>query len=212
MSTILVIGATGQIGQKVCRTLLSQGYTVRAFVRDSQRASELSHAQLQVFQGNLEEDFSAAYEGVNKVVFVAGSGSGTGCDKTLLIDLWAAKRAIDYAEEEPTVSHFIMLSAFGADDPDEHNTAIKPYLVAKHIVDEYLTLSSLPYTILRPGKLTNEAPRHGFTAERPLHNAGTSITRADVAEAICYCVTHDTSKIKVVELFQGQEPLESLIN
>lgn len=211
MSTILVIGATGQVGQKVCRTLLSRGYTVRALVRDSHRASELSHPNLEVFQVNLEEDFSDAYAGVNKVVFVAGSGSDTGCDKTLLIDLWAAKRAIDYAEEEPSVEHFIQLSSFGADDPDEINASIKPYLVAKHITDEYLTTTSLPYTILRPGKLTNEPPQGSFCSERSSTPDAMSITRADVAEAICYCVEHDSTKIKIVELFKGHQPLENIL-
>lgn len=212
MSTILVIGATGQVGQKVCRSLLSRGYTVRALVRDSHRASELSHPNLQVFKVNLEDDFSDAFAGVKKVVFAAGSGSGTGCDKTLLVDLWAAKRAIDYAEEEPSVEHFIQLSAFGADDPDELNAGIKPYLVAKHITDEYLTITSLPYTILRPSKLTNEAPKGGFTSERPSDQESMSISRADVAEAICYCVEQDTTKIKIVELFNGPNSLESVLH
>lgn len=210
MSTILVIGATGQIGQRVCRSLLSRGYTVRALVRDTHRASELSHPNLQIFQVNLEDDFSGAFAGVHKVVFAAGSGSGTGCDKTLLVDLWAAKRAIDYAEEEPSVEHFIQLSTFGADDPDELNTSLKPYLVAKHITDEYLTITSLPYTILRPGKLTNEPPEGGFSSERPNEQDSMSISRADVAEAICYCVEHDSTKIKIVELFKGRDSLESV--
>ncbi|CUB04854.1 SDR family oxidoreductase [Marinomonas fungiae] len=212
MSTILVIGATGQVGQKVCHTLLNRGHKVRALVRDTQRASELSHPNLEVYQVNLEDDFSDAFHNVNTVVFAAGSGSSTGCDKTLLVDLWAAKRAIDYAEEEPSVEHFIQLSSFGADDPDEINQSLKPYMVAKHITDEYLTITSLPYTILRPGKLTNDLPTGGYTTQRPDTIEQMNISRADVADAICYCIDNDDSKIKIVELFRGETPIDQILN
>ena len=211
MKTILVIGATGQIGQRVCHTLIERGHSVRAIVRDSQRASELEHLNLEIYKADLEDDFCDAYEGVQKVIFVAGSGSDTGFDKILLVDLWAAKRAIDYAEEEPSVEHFIQLSSFGADDPDEINSSIKPYLIAKHITDEYLTKASLPYTVLRPGKLTNTPATGGFTCDRPSIGEDTSISRADVANAICYCVEHDSTKIKVVELFSGHETIERIL-
>ncbi|WP_067095971.1 SDR family oxidoreductase [Marinomonas atlantica] len=210
MKTILVIGATGQIGQRVCQSLVNDGHSVRAIARDSQRASELEHLDLEIFTVDLENDFCDAYEGVQKVIFVAGSGSSSGYDKTILVDLWAAKRAIDYAEEEPSVEHFILLSSFGADDPDEINSSIKPYLITKHITDEYLTKASVPYTVLRPGKLTNTPATGGFTSERPNIGADTSISRTDVADAICYCVEHDSTKIRVVELFTGHETIDRM--
>ncbi|ASJ73483.1 putative sugar epimerase YhfK [Granulosicoccus antarcticus IMCC3135] len=49
-----------------------------------------------------------------------------------------------------------MVSGLGAQDPDEFESEIKPYLVAKYFSDYYLIESSLDYTILRPGSLTNE--------------------------------------------------------
>ena len=85
MSTILVIGASGQIGQKVCHSLLQKGYTVRALVRDTSFSDELNHPSLETIVIDLENDFSEAFDGVKKVVFVAGSGPETGYDKTLLI-------------------------------------------------------------------------------------------------------------------------------
>lgn len=212
MSTILVIGATGQVGKKVCHSLLSRGYTVRTLVRDPDHCCDLSHPNLQIYRGNLADDFSDAFEGVHKVVFVAGTNCNTDTDNILLIDLWSAKRAIDYAEEEPSVEHFIHLSSFGADDPEESCSSNKPYLIAKHITDEYLTLSSVPYTILRPGKLTDDTGRRGFSSSRPSLPGDQVITRSDLADAICYCVDHDTTKIKVVELFNGEEALENVLN
>lgn len=213
MSTILVIGATGQIGQKVCRILTAKGHKVRALVRDTSKTDELLHPNIEILQADLEDDFSNAYNDVEKVIFTAGSGSSTGSDKTILIDLWAAKRAIDYAEEEPTVKHFIMVSSIGAHDPDDLTTSIKPYLIAKHVADEYLSncKASLPYTILRPGRLTNENDPRGYASDRPESREEMTISRSAVAEAICYCVENDATKVKVVELFKGNHSIDSVL-
>lgn len=210
MSNVLVIGATGHVGKMVCRLLINQGHNVRALIRDVHKACELKHPNLEFYTGNLEDDFSDAFQGMQTVIFVAGSSSSSGCDQTLLIDLWAAKRAIDFAEEEPSVAHFIMLSAFGADDPDEHPLSEKPFLIAKHLADEYLSTTSLAYTILRPGNLTDQDPT-GFSVVRPLFKEDASISRRQVAQAICACVENEKSFVKVIELFQGKASFETIL-
>ncbi|MBM6551585.1 SDR family oxidoreductase [Marinomonas ostreistagni] len=213
MNTILVIGATGQVGQKVCQKLAYRGYQVRALVRDLDKATEIQHSNVELFQANLEDDFSDAFDGVQKVVFVAGSGADTGFDKTVMIDLWAARRAVDYAEEEPSVEHFVLLSSYGAHDPEDMDGKIKPYIIAKHLADEYLMDSTVPHTILRPGPLTDEPAQNGFSNERPdsLAFEDMQISRADVAEALYFCVEQDCSKVKVIELFSGHaSPYEAI--
>lgn len=213
MNTILVIGATGQVGQKVCQKLAYRGYKVRALVRDLDKAVELKHANVELFEADLEDDFSDAFDGIQKVVFTAGSGASTGSDKTVMVDLWAAYRAIDYADEEPSVEHFIMLSSFGAHDPEDMSGSIKPYIVAKHLADEYLMSSTVPHTILRPGPLTDEAPINGFSNERPnsMDLDEMKISRTDLAEALYFCVEQDCSKVKVIELFSGHaSPYEAI--
>lgn len=213
MNTILVIGATGQVGQKVCQKLAYRGYKVRALIRNTQKATELQHSNVELFEADLEDDFSDAFDGVQKVVFAAGSGADTDFDKTMMIDLWASRRAIDYAEEEPSVEHFILLSSYGAHDPEEIEGSIKPYIVAKHLADEYLMDSTVPHTILRPGPLTNDAPLNGFSNMRPdsMNFDDMKISRADVAEALYFCVEQDCSKVKVIELFNGSDsPYEAI--
>lgn len=42
-------------------------------------------------------------------------------------------------------------SGLGAQDPDEFESEIKPYLVANYFADQYLLSSGLNYNILRPG-------------------------------------------------------------
>ena len=130
-----------------------------------------------------------------------------------MIDLWAARRAIDYADEEPSVEHFILLSSFGAHDPEDMDGDLKPYIIAKHLADEYLMDSTVSHTILRPGPLTNDAAYNGFSSQRPdnMSLEEMKISRSDVAEALYFCVEQDCSKVKVVELFSGNDsPYEAI--
>jgi NAD(P)H-dependent flavin oxidoreductase YrpB (nitropropane dioxygenase family) len=45
---------------------------------------------------DLEGDFENAYQGIDAVIFAAGSGGHTGADKTILIDLWGAIKAMTH--------------------------------------------------------------------------------------------------------------------
>ena len=118
--------------------------TRAALVRDKSKLSTLESSHLTIVEQDLENDFSRAFEGVDQVIFSAGSGGATGADKTLLIDLWAAVKAINYAVDAK-VKHFIIVSSIGADAPDNIESSIKPYLVAKHMADQHLINSELNY-------------------------------------------------------------------
>ncbi|MEL7309086.1 MAG: NAD(P)H-binding protein, partial [Pseudomonadota bacterium] len=131
----LIIGATGQIGKMTTEKMLASGHDVVALVRNKNKLSALESNNLTIVEQDLENDFSRAFEGVEQVIFSAGSGGATGADKTLLIDLWAAVKAINYAVDAK-VKHFIMVSSIGADAPDNIESSIKPYLVAKHMADQ----------------------------------------------------------------------------
>lgn len=200
MTKTLVIGAGGQIGRLVVDKLAAQQHAVVAMVRDR---SQVSFADsVEVVEADLEGAFALAFRGCTKVVFTAGSGAKTGADKTLLVDLWGAKRAIDLAREA-RVEQFVMVSARNAGDPDNGPVAIKPYLVAKHFADECLIASGVPYTILRPGRLTDEPATGRVSTQRPSDPADQIITRADTADAIVESLTNRRALGQVVELYQG---------
>lgn len=210
MSKTLIIGASGQIGKLITQTMTETGEPVRALVRDKSKLSHLEGDQLEIMEADLESDFSAAFEGITNVVFSAGSGGQTGPDKTLLIDLWAAKKATDYAKEAK-VKQFIMVSSIGAGDPDELSSDIKPYLVAKHMADDYLIKSGVPYTIVRPGSLTNDKSQGKITIRRPDSRGEMTVARADVAKAVLFILTKDNLDGKIFELFEGTYDFENVL-
>ncbi|AXV65689.1 SDR family oxidoreductase [Pseudoalteromonas lipolytica] len=206
----LIIGASGQIGKMTTQKMLAQEHEVVALVRDKSKLTDIEHPNLSIVEQDLENDFSRALTGVQQVIFSAGSGGATGADKTLLIDLWAAVKAINYAVDAQ-VEHFIMVSSIGADDPDGIESSIKPYLVAKHMADEHLLHSGLHYSIVRPGTLLNESASGLFTINRPATRQDAVINREDVADALVYIASHKPDKSQLFELFNGDKPLDELL-
>lgn len=210
MTKTLIIGASGKIGKMVTRRMLEHGENVVALVRDKNKLSDLDQSKLELYEADLEEDFSMGFKNCDQVIFSAGSGASTGADKTILIDQWAACRAADYAKQYK-VEHFVMVSSIGADHPEQGSDKMKPYLVAKHMADEHLMHSGLDYTILRPGTLLDEDAKGGFASERPTKRENFTITREDVADALVYAVGKNNLKGQVIELFNGNKPVDSVL-
>lgn len=208
MANVLVIGASGQIGKQATGKLLEAGHHVKAPVRSPDKLSDINDANLTVIEQDLEEDFSSHFNNIDVVVFTAGSGGNTGADKTIMIDLWAARNAINYAKEAK-VPKFVMVSSIGADDPDTIESPIKPYLVAKHMADEHLINSGLHHIILRPGTLLNEPGTHLVSTEMPTNRSDAVIPREDVATAIVESVNHAGSENIVTHLFKGATPISN---
>lgn len=209
MSKTLIIGASGQIGKMTTELLLKNEQNVTALVRDKTKLSDLESPFLNIVEQDLEGDFSEAVKGCDQVIFAAGSGGSTGDDKTLLIDLWAAVKAVNYAKDN--AKHFIMVSSIGADNPDAIESDLKPYLVAKHMADEYLTNSGLNYTIVRPGTLTDETASMEVTKQRPDEQDKAKISRENVANALLHIATNSFEKNRIFELFDGDTAIKSAV-
>lgn len=205
---ILVIGAHGQIGQQLLPKLAQDGHQVVAMVRDTSQCEALEDEHIKCVFGDLEKDFEDAFDGVDGVVFTAGSGGSTGADKTARIDLWGAIKSIQAAQKYGA-KRFVMVSSIGADEPDSGPDPMKHYLIAKHLADEELKRSKLDWTILRPGELLNEPGSGNVSTERPAR-AQQKIPREDVASVIAACFSSDNAVGNTYELFSGEHNINEL--
>lgn len=197
MENILVVGATGTTGKKVVRLLKeSQYFEPVAMIRKESQSAEFKAHQVKTVLGDLEQDISHTVKNIDKVVFAAGSGG----KKVVEIDQEGAKKMVD-AAHEAKVKKFVMLSSMGADAPEEAKQ-LKEYLKAKHNADEYLKSSSVPYTIVRPGALTNEKGTGKISLGKSLSKEG-SISRADVAQVLSRVLHDDAPKNETFELLSG---------
>lgn len=154
------------------------------------------------------EQIAEAIKGCDAVVFSAGSGGKTGLDKTLLVDLDGAMKAVE-AAEKAGADRFVMVSALQAHHRESWNEQMRPYYVAKHYADRMLEHSSLNYTIVRPGGLLNE-PGKGRVSLAKNQERG-SIPREDVARTIVAALEEESTYKRGFDLVSGETPIKGAV-
>ncbi|WP_413380277.1 SDR family oxidoreductase [Alkalihalobacillus sp. 1P02AB] len=208
---VLLVGANGQVAKEAIKELKDQGHTTYAMIRKKEQADLLKKIGAdEVILADLEQDFSHAFEGIDAVIFAAGSGGTTGADKTILIDLWGAIKVVDETIKHK-IKRFVMLSSMGTVDPDKSDR-IRHYLVAKKLADDHLKRSNLNYTIVRPGSLSNDEPLGKIKLEEEIKNRDNTITRADVAKVLVSVLEKENTYRKTFEILNGEEEIESALN
>jgi uncharacterized protein YbjT (DUF2867 family) len=209
---VAVIGANGGIGRELVPRLADAGHDPIGVVRDESQFDAVRERGGEPRYGDLEGEFAPALEGVDAVVFTAGSGGGTGWDKTLLIDLWGARRSID-ACVDGDIDRYVMISAYSASEPLTDPEALAPYRVAKRCADDYLEQSPLDATILRPTALTDEEGTGQVSTAFEYHDdGGPDISRANVAQAVVACLDDEATVGETIRLFGGDTPIEQAIH
>lgn len=204
---VLLVGANGQIGHQVVEKLKDKGHDPVAMVRKEEQTKQFEDKGIDTVLGDLEKDFSHAFEGVDTVVFAAGSGGSTGPDMTIVIDQEGAIETVDNAKNAG-VKHFVIVSSMGADAPKEADN-IKHYMYAKHRADEHLKASGLDYTIIRPGMLQNDGGTGKVSLSEDNQDFG-NVQREDVASVIVQAVDTNKAENKVYTLLEGDTPIEDL--
>lgn len=208
--TILVIGANGRVGRQLCELANGAGMDVRAMLRHRAEEPAFEDLGIATVQGDLEGDMREAMEGCDEVLFMAGSGPHTGSDRTLMVDLHGAVRAIELAAELG-VNRFVMLSALRANDPLHAPEALRPYMAAKYAADRVLVRSGLPYVILAPGKFTDEEAT-GLVSTNPDSQHDFTISRGNVAQAMLEILRHPELVNRRIELVDGDTPVATAIS
>ncbi|QNM86234.1 SDR family oxidoreductase [Polaribacter pectinis] len=198
MENILVAGANGTTGKKIVDLLeSSQYFNPVAMVRKKEQQRQFEDRNIETVLADLENDVSNATKNIDKIIFAAGSGG----KKVKEVDENGAKKLID-AGKKSNVRKFVMLSSMGADNP-EKTEELKDYLKAKQNADVYLRESNLPYSIVRPGTLTNEKGYGKIELSKELNKSG-EISRDDVAQTLVR-VLHDSATInETFEIIKGE--------
>lgn len=208
MEKILIVGATGSTGKRVIEILSnSQSFEPVAMIRKEDQKNIFDDMDVQSVVADLEQDdLSEAVKGIKKIIFAAGSGSKTGPDKTTAVDEEGAIRLID-AASKAKVKKFIMLSAMDADEPSKHKE-LEHYLSAKAKADQHLRESGVNYTIVRPGRLTDDMGMGRVKLAVKLNEQGL-IARDDVAFLLIMSLADPLVKNKTFEAIEGEEPIKT---
>jgi uncharacterized protein YbjT (DUF2867 family) len=187
MTRIAVVGGHGQIARLLHPMLHGAGHEPVALVRSDAHAEELEAGGVTTRHLDIEagevDDFVAAFEGCDAVVFAAGGGPDGNIERKRTVDLGGSLLSIE-AAKSLDIRRFVQVSAINVDEPvpDDAGEVWAAYVAAKRDADAALRESGLDWTILRPGRLTDE-PGTGRVALGP-DVSRAEIPRADVAEVI----------------------------
>ena len=202
---VLVAGANGTTGRIIIDLLKkSETYQPIAMVRKQDQKDHFEKQGVSAVLADLEEDLSQAVKNTDKVIFAAGSKGKNIID----VDQEGAKRLID-AAQEAGLEKFVMLSSMGADNPVVGND-LEDYLRAKQNADNHLKASTLNYSIVRPGGLTDDDGTGKIELKEKLEKRG-SISRADVAKTLVEVLDNKLKKNKVFEIFAGDTHIEKAV-
>jgi len=182
---ILVAGATGKTGRHLVEDLINQGHRPTALVRESSDTSDLPEG-VDLRQGDLTDLQPGVCDGMDVVIFAAGSGGSTGAEMTDKVDRDGAQKLVDLAGRAG-VKRFVMLSSVGADQTDPKGD-LAHYLKAKHAADEHLKASGLTYAILRPVALTDDGRSDDVILGDDVDKSAKA-SRADVAHVLSQAAT-----------------------
>lgn len=200
---VLVIGANGNTATRVVRKLKEGTHEPVAMIRNPDQRPKFDAMAVPTVLADLEYPIDHAVRGCSAVVFAAGSGGHTGKDKTVLVDHLGAIRAM-VAAQVHGVNRFIMLSSMNADVNSQ--SPIAHYHRAKAHADHYLRESGLDYTIICPGRLTDDAKTDKVTVATQLAGRGHT-SRENVAAALVLCIDLKNTVRKQFSLLDGDTPL-----
>ena len=198
----LVVGATGGCGYHITKELVDRGKRVRIIIRDYEKALMIFKDIWNKIEKVYVNDLSKEYWN-KEVLFVINDCDGmigyvisnlaatsdSDVGDMFMYNYEINRRLISIFKEIP-LKNFVFISSFFTDNPSNHIAKrINKYrfnsLGFKNLVEIYLKLSGLKYTIIRPGKL------EGFEESQPSYfevkqddKVPGFITRASVGKAV----------------------------
>jgi uncharacterized protein YbjT (DUF2867 family) len=142
--TVLVFGATGNIGGSAARELLKRGWRVRAVTRNpaGEKARALAARGAEVVQADMEDSASlaGAFDGIERVFSVQNwTSSGVDGERRQAMRVAAAAR-------DAQVKHLV----YGSAGEGEPNSGIA-HFDGKLESEAYMRSLGLPLTVVRPG-------------------------------------------------------------
>ncbi|MEU1815529.1 NAD(P)H-binding protein [Streptomyces roseifaciens] len=212
---IVIAGGHGQIALRLERLLHARGDEIAGIIRRPEQAGALLAAGAEPVVCDLESasvgDLVRHLESADAAVFAAGAGPGSGAARKDSVDRAAAALFAD-AAEAAGVRRFLVVSSMGADrePPEGTDPVFAAYLRAKGAADaDVRARAALDWTILRPGRLTDDAGTGLVTLGESTGRA--EVTRDDVAAVLAALLDEPGTAGRTLELIGGDTPVADAV-
>lgn len=214
----VIAGGHGQIALRLTRLLAERGDEAVGLIRNPAHAADVEAAGGRAAVVDLEHstatELAPVLDGADAVVFAAGAGPGSSAERKDTVDRGGAALLAD-AAERAGVARYVLVSSVGADRAEEVplDEAMGPYLRAKAASEGDLRARSLDWTILRPGRLTDDDGTGRVRLEPSLGEVATegSVTRDDVARTIMGLLDEAAVVGLTLELVNGEDLVDAAV-
>lgn len=206
---VTIAGGHGKIAQHLERQLTGAGHQAVGIVRNPDHVADLEANGAEAVVLDLEQadvdQVAEAIAGSDAVVFAAGGGPDSGVERKETVDKGAAVLLAD-AAEQAGVRRYLMVSSMGTDkaDPDSADV-FQVYLRAKLAADDDLRRRDLDWTVVRPGRLTDE-PGTRLVTVGTLDRG--EVAREDVAAVLLAALDASKTVGKTFDLLNGDAEIE----
>lgn len=202
---VLVVGASGTVGQPVVAYSLKSGYETRALVRNAKQA-RLFPEGVQIVVGDLTrpETLHDAVDGVTGIVFTHGI-RGNNPDAAEKVNYGAVRNVLSVLK---TPARIALMTTVGVTKPSVGHDW-------KRRGERLVRASGLPYTVVRPGWFDyNDSDEHLLVLRQgDTHWAGSPsdgvISRKQIAQVLVDSLTSSAANRKTFELVAEQGPAQS---
>jgi uncharacterized protein YbjT (DUF2867 family) len=212
---VVIAGGHGQIALRLTGLLAARGDTVVGLVRNPDHVADVraagGDAVVQDLESASADEVAATLAGADAVVFAAGAGPGSGTARKDTVDRAASVLLAD-AAQTAGVRRYVQISAMGLDRADDPgmDEVFAVYLRAKAAADDDLMARDLEWTVLRPGRLTDDAGVGTVTLAASVPRG--AITRDDVAAVVVGLLDRPATAGKVLELVGGDTAIGTAID
>jgi len=205
---VVIAGGHGKIALRLQRRLTEAGDHAVGVVRNPDHVRDVEATGAEAVVIDLEhttpEVLAETVRGADAVVFAAGGGPNSGAARKETVDKGAAVMLAD-AAAAAGVRRYLMVSAMGTENADpDSDDVFQVYLRAKKAADDDLRRRDLAWTIVRPGRLTDE-PGTGLVRVGDLPRG--SVTREDVAAVLVAALDVTRTVGKTFDLLNGDDEI-----
>jgi uncharacterized protein YbjT (DUF2867 family) len=197
----LVAGATGQTGRRIVAELIKRGIPVRALVRDPEAARAILPPEAECMVGDVLQPASLNAALEDCTVLLSATGASPSFDPTgpYKIDYEGTKNLVDAAKAKG-IEHLVMVSSLCVSQFFHPLNLFFLILVWKKRAEEYLQISGLTYTIVRPGGLINEDNEDRVVMSGADTLFDGRIPRTKVAQVCVESLFQPSARNKIVEI------------
>jgi NADH dehydrogenase len=211
---VFLTGATGFVGKHMLERLVSEGYSVRALVRDPQKVGLSERVKAELVAGDVVEGtrLDEGMQGCDAVIHLVGIIVEKGANTFERVHHLGTRNVVE-AAKRAGIKRFVMMSALGV-----RADGVVPYQTTKWKGEEEVRQSGLPFCILRPSLIFGEGD--GFVTQmmatmrsaplfRPVPGDGTPKFRPIAVEDVTTCfvraLTYEAATNQTVDLGGADE-------